>query len=237
MKQSTFLQKNIVVGISILGLILLIGFQNCSGSFSPDNSLSSEAALDSRDLLNQKGISVLTNRCASCHNPQNVNGNISNITDINYLLFYRLVIPGQPEISDVIRTIKEGRMPPDGKITSDEVTDLTEWIKAGLTDYGSGVKLPGGATVLEAKFSSIQSMILVPKCVACHNATRKDGGVDVSTYDATMMTVKVGNPDGSSLITSELRTGTNYMPIGGARLSADEIAKMKEWIMSGAMND
>jgi hypothetical protein len=128
---------------------LLLSFQNCGNKFTPSESPAEVVVSDSlqnndsttitegSNVSDQKGVGVLNKRCASCHNPQNAQGDISNITDINYLLYYRLVIPGQPEISDIMQSIKGGSMPPDGQITSDEVAELSEWILNGLTSTGA----------------------------------------------------------------------------------------------------
>lgn len=220
--------------ISLLALPVL--FQNCSVVSPPKASDSSEASFNESAILGEKAMDIIQARCAGCHNPANPEGGISDIADLNYLLFYRLVIPGQPEISDLIRVIKEGTMPPSGNFSNAELEALNEWILKGLIEGETSVTLPGGSAVLEDKFSSIQLKILNSRCVTCHNANRSDGGVDLSDYTAVMREVQAGNPAGSALVTAVERTN-NFMPLGGARLTTDEITKIKSWISKGAMNN
>lgn len=233
-KNSNFIKKR--WKIQLLGIlssmVLILSFQNCSAINSPNSAESVAGSLSENDLINQKALDVLARKCESCHNPENAKGDISNIMDLNYLLYYRLVIPGQPEISDLIRVIKEGSMPPSGSITNAELESLTNWIQNGLVDNGTGVTLPGGGGQLEAKFSSLQIRIFNTKCVSCHNPANLDGGTDLSTFAGVKASVNANR-----LVASVERVGANFMPRNGSRLSADEIAKMKEWIMNGANND
>lgn len=213
-------------------LVLIISFQNCSAINAPNSQESLSSGLSESDVLGQKAMDVLSRRCESCHNPENFKGNITNIMDLNYLLYYRLVIPGQPEISDIIRVIKDGSMPPSGGVTNAELSALSEWIQNGLVDNGSGVTLPGGSGQIEAKFSSIQTRLLNTKCVGCHNPGNLSGNTDLSTYAGVKTSVNANR-----LVASVERTGANFMPRNGSRLSADEINAMKQWIANGANND
>jgi mono/diheme cytochrome c family protein len=237
-KNFHFLKKGkSVAALSIFAsLVCLVLFQNCS-LVSPANGLNNSGSgdlgsLSEAQISNQKALAFLDAKCSSCHSPQNPSGDISDITNLDYLLFYRLVIPGQPDISDLIRVIKEGSMPPTGSITNEELDMLNNWILKDLADDGGGVTIPGTSAQLEAKFSSLQARIFSPKCVGCHNATKMDGGANLSTYAGVMNEINNGK-----LIPSIERAGANYMPRGGARLSADELSKMKLWIQDGAMNN
>lgn len=216
----------------LTSFVLIISFQNCSAINSPNSEESLASGLSESDLLGQKAMDVLSRRCESCHNPDNAKGDISNIMDLNYLLFYRLVIPGQPEISDIIRVIKEGSMPPSGGISNAELSALSEWIQNGLVDNGTGVTLPGGTGQIEPKFSSLQTRLFNTKCVSCHNPANQQGGTDLSTFAGVKASVNANR-----LVASVERAGANYMPRNGARLSTDEINAMKQWIANGANND
>lgn len=212
--------------------VLIISFQNCSAINSPNSQESLSTGMSQSDVLGQKALDVISRRCERCHNPENAKGDISNIMDLNYLLYYRLVIPGQPEISDIIRVIKEGSMPPSGGLTNAELNDLSEWIQNGLVDNGSGVTLPGGSGQIEAKFSSLQTRLFNTKCVGCHNPGNISGNTDLSTYAGVKAAVNANR-----LVAAVERTGANFMPRNGSRLSTEEINAMKQWIANGANND
>lgn len=217
-------------------LFLTLMFQNCS-MVSPPNSSSADGSFSASAIYEQQALSILGAKCSGCHNQNIASGGISNITDVNYLLFYRLVIPGQPEISDIVRVIKDGSMPPSGPLSNADLEAISQWILKGFNDT-TGVTVPGGgSSVLLEQYSSLATKIFTPKCVGCHNANTRDGGVDLSSYNAVRNEVIPGNPAGSNLIMAVERTGNNYMPQGGARLSADEISKMKLWIQNGAANN
>ncbi|MBM3290422.1 MAG: hypothetical protein FJY92_09745, partial [Candidatus Hydrogenedentes bacterium] len=85
--------------------------------------------------------------------------------------------------------------------------------------------------------------ILKTKCVKCHNQDTQRGGLDLSTYAALMQgggsgaVVAPGNADGSRLLRLASGVEEPKMPPSGEPLSADDLAKIKEWISIGAPSD
>lgn len=218
--------------VSLLSLLTITSFQNCSAINAPNGLDQSASNVSESELMGQQAMEILSRRCESCHNPDNAKGDITDIMDINYLLYYRLVIPGQPEISDLIRVVKEGSMPPNGSLSNEELSLLTNWIQNGLVDNGKGVTLPDASVPLQAKYGSLQVSLFNVKCVSCHNPANLSGNTDLSVYNGVKAAVNANR-----LIASIERPGANFMPRNGARLSADEIAKLKEWIANGANQD
>lgn len=213
--------------------ILIVSFQNCSAVRSA-NSDSVSVSLSESDVLGKEAMEILSAKCLTCHNPEKPEGGISDITDLSYLLYYRLVIPGQPEISDVIRVIKEGTMPPSGSVSTTDLQALNRWILEGLIDSSGNVTIPGGSSQLEPTYSSIKVRIINTKCLRCHSGGNPSGNVDMTTFAGMGPVVAAGNPNGSRLIQAVERTGGDFMPRDGARLNASEIAAMRQWIASGA---
>ena len=78
--------------------------------------------------------------------------------------------------------------------------------------------------------------LLSSACVNCHSGKKKKGGVDLSTYDAVMKTVKAGEPDKSRLVKSVIGQGAKLMPPKKG-LADDQVKILKDWIMAGAKND
>lgn len=221
----------LLFGVLLGTLSLSVMFQNCAMTSSGDDP--EFEALTQSSILASKSISILTAKCLRCHNPQNAQGGISNITDVNYLLYYRFVIPGQPDISDIVRVIREGSMPPDGNpVTVQELDSLSKWIQSGLVDEAGGVIIPGGSAPLQPTFASLNSRVISPKCTGCHNNTLARGGVDLSTYNGVRAAAMNGD-----LYASVTRPGANFMPQGGARLTAEELTRLNEWITAGAPNN
>ena len=78
--------------------------------------------------------------------------------------------------------------------------------------------------------------ILTSACTNCHSGKKKKAGVDLSTYDAVMKTVKTGEPDKSRLVKSVTGQGAKLMP-PKAGLPDDQVKILKDWITAGAKND
>jgi len=80
---------------------------------------------------------ILEKRCLPCHNEELKNANISFL-DRDSLLsggtFGPAIDPGRPDRSLLIATLRhegELQMPPGPKLSSKEISILTEWIKRG----------------------------------------------------------------------------------------------------------
>lgn len=243
-QKSLFRRKSLQFGIFTAALVTSFLFQNCSvvSTSTGGSGRDDLGSLSQSSVLTSKAMSILTNKCSFCHNESVPQGGIASVTDVNYLLFNRIVIPGQPDISDLIRVIREGSMPPTGtQVTTSELDTLTQWVQSGLNDVGvpqgqvpapTPVPTPTPGTQLTATYSSLASKIFTPKCVGCHNATNADAGVNLSTYNS-VRTIALGGKLYSSVST----TGSGYMPKGGARLTSAELTAMNQWITAGAPNN
>jgi uncharacterized membrane protein len=78
--------------------------------------------------------------------------------------------------------------------------------------------------------------ILTNSCGNCHAGKKKRGGVDLSTYETVMKSVKASEPDKSRLIKSVIGQGAKLMP-PKTGLGEDDVKVLKAWIMAGAKND
>ncbi len=89
---------------------------------------------------------------------------------------------------------------------------------------------------LEATFSSIHKLILVPKCASCHNPSSIRPREDYTDFRSTLTTGKIipGNAEGSEIY-KECSSGN--MPIGSAPLTATELTVLKAWINNGAQDN
>lgn len=80
-------------------------------------------------------------------------------------------------------------------------------------------------------FKDVQTGVLNTKCVACHSASLKSGGLDLSTYSATMTSVIAGNAAASTLYK---RASDGTMPQGGPALDSAGQKLIADWINGGA---
>jgi uncharacterized membrane protein len=226
-----------------LGLILM-SFQNCSmyseshieDTLAKSSSTSSNSETPEENI-ESSALKIIEKKCSSCHNENNPSGQISDLLSRDALLYYRLVIPGEPNISDLYTVIKNGSMPPapSPSLTSAESKIIYDWIQDGFTDTSSGITPPNANPItLGPNFTSIKALILNTKCLGCHNANDARGGVNFSTYTSTMNTVQAGRPEVSSLYTE---TVSQRMPTGNNKLTGAELQAIQQWIINGAQNN
>ena len=114
---------------------------------------------------------------------------------------------------------------------------------------GSSPTAPSSGAALTATFSSIQSVVLQPRCSSHHNGGQapdlRAGSayaslVNVSSTQSNLMLVSPGDPEASYLIHKlEGRAGIagSRMPQGGPFLSSADIAVIRSWIQAGAPNN
>jgi hypothetical protein len=85
--------------------------------------------------------------------------------------------------------------------------------------------------------------ILREKCLACHNADKAKGGLDLSTFAQTMeggasgKVVKPGDPDGSRLFTLTAHKEMPYMPPQSPMIAKESVDLLQSWIQQGALEN
>src|ERR1051326_2972497 len=102
------------------------------------------------------------------------------------------------------------------------------------------------ATLLSATTAQSPSLlaqkakaILDANCSACHGET-KMGGLDLRQRSTALEggargpALVPGNPEASLLYKAVLQTGEVKMPMGRPKLSAEDLATLREWIKQGA---
>lgn len=223
--------KQVKTGISfvVLGLILL-GYQNCSKSTALNDNEYNDMSLAAA----APGLAVLKANCVSCHSATSDLGGVGDILDLNQLVYKRLLIPGEPDLSPIVSSIQEAAMPPGQPMSTADLDTLKEWVTTLNQDQLTGGTVPGGAAALTPTFQSVFTKIIQPKCMGCHDGT--PSALMLTTYNQVRAQVVPGNPGTSDLYLSITRT-TDRMPRGGAALSAEELKAVSDWIVAGAMNN
>jgi mono/diheme cytochrome c family protein len=153
-----------------------------------------------------------------------------------------VIVPGKPDDSRLYHMVKEGLMPPGGKIhlSDAELATIREWIESGA----------GSATAAhaEADLSNVTQDDVIPimllRCVACHGLRMQEGGLDLHTRESMLKGGKsgpamvLGKPD-QSLIVKMMRSGEmppkKRLIVVGVKPATDaETAKVARWIELGA---
>lgn len=85
----------------------------------------------------ERFLSILTRRCAPCHNGQLNNGGLSLATREGLLKGGGrgpAIVPGHPEQSLLIQSLRHDgdlQMPPGPKLPAKEIRILTDWVRRG----------------------------------------------------------------------------------------------------------
>jgi hypothetical protein len=86
------------------------------------------------DLFERHIEPLLRGHCLKCHNPADKQAGFDLTTSQKALAGGEsgaVIKPGHPDDSLLIQRVRDGEMPPDEKLTAEEVAHLTEWIKSG----------------------------------------------------------------------------------------------------------
>lgn len=223
-----FTMKGFLLVLCSIGSVLL--FQNCSPQHATQDEPQLSAAQNTVVLQNNS-LSILRNNCSSCHNPNKPSGTIIDITDVDELLYKRLVIPGEPMLSVLFTDIQGGTMPPNGPLSGKDVQTINDWIVALKTAPPSGTLPP--PLVLVPNYAAINNLIIKPKCLNCHSSANAAGGVSFSTYAQVISTITPGQPATSVFYTD---VQSNKMPPNNP-LTANEVNAIMQWIQGGALNN
>lgn len=220
-----------IIGIAGVLVVLNIAFQNCA-----KKDITNEGATASTQAVAQaKSVELLQQKCSSCHSGTNAYANavpgndaITDITNVDYLLSTRLIIPGEPDISPLFQMIQSADMPPGQPLSVSEVTLIKEWI----ADFNKQETTGGGGLqtiALGPTFNSLKVNVFLSKCYSCH-ATR---GVKLDTYASVSGAINNNNLRGRVAGTS----GNVMPPMGSAQLTAQEKAFVLQWIDAGFANN
>ena len=133
------------------------------------------------------------------------------------------VVAGDPVASVIIMIQEAGDHYQD--LSSGDLAVLRGWIVAGAAEGGGGTVTPApGGLDWE---SSIAAMF-DPGCTGCHGANLQSGGLDLSSYETALSGVVPGDAAGSVLV--QVQDAGRHP----GQLSAEDLAKLKEWIDAGA---
>ncbi len=108
----------------------------------------------------------------------------------------------------------------------------------GCTNYNEeelyGTTQPEVCNITSATFTADVKPILQRECNSCHNTSFAADGIILDTYDG----VKKVTIDKNRLFPAiNHEPGFIPMPLGGNKLPACDIAKIKKWIELGALNN
>ncbi|MBO9666317.1 MAG: hypothetical protein J7501_05840 [Bdellovibrio sp.] len=223
---------------------------------SVTNSDSGNSSLGVDNPNSAQALSIINQRCTSCHGSTGGPGNVYNLLDVTHLVSSGLIVPGAPKQSFLFTEISSGSMPPGNPLSDSEQNTIQQWILAGNTPTPpaptptpapsptpkpspspspSPSPTPTPPTDPAASFAYIEKTILGPKCTACHSGSRGSGGYTFDTYKGTMKAVNTKSPSSSKLYT--ITHSGEMPPSSSKRLNSTQENLILQWIQEGAKNN
>ena len=177
---------------------------------------------------------VIRAKCLGCHNGKSNSGGLSLETVDDILRGGKsgsAIIPGKPSDSLLLSLVASGKMPMGGaKLGESEIAVLRSWIES------ENRKPP----VAERDVTAVLSA----KCWVCHGRRDKMAGLDLRTRESMLRggksgpVIVAGKPDESLLVKRIVRQEMPPPPLqeqySVRGLTDDELAKIRQWITSGA---
>jgi hypothetical protein len=196
---------------------------------------------------------ILRSNCYECHGhiPDEV---ADEIDVLNHALLIdgdrRIVVPGKPDDSLLIESIKEGTMPKNEqlrrRLTQEEFTVLWDWILGGAPEPAADAVPAADTDYAPAnELAARVRDIFDRRCYECHSLEKKKGGIMILHHRLLLHekeAVVPGDPEASRLFRriSLDDDNKNRMPPptydgkSYERLPPEEIEAIREWITAGA---
>jgi cytochrome b subunit of formate dehydrogenase len=187
---------------------------------------------------------LMAAECVACHGPETSFGNLALHTYEATMAGGTsgpAVVPGEAHTSLLITRMLSGDHP--GQFNQAELDVILHWIEAGAPLEPVAIVLPtampgeGGEAVpidLVPVWEEGVEALMEERCVICHNAAAASGGLDASSYGATLEGgitgpgVVPGDPDVSQIVLWQVEGGHP------GQFSEEELRFIIDWIASGA---
>jgi len=223
-------------------------------STTPRTGAATPSGEDNTQFFTQKVRPVLAQNCYQCHTSEQAGG--LRLDSLDAVLkggdSGAALVPGDADHSLLIKAIRQTgdlKMPPKGpKLSDGDIANLVEWVRrGGAWDSAEPTKpVVAVLTVAQAKgsagddfFETKVRPILANSCGSCHQ-DRAAGGLSLLSRDTILKggdsgpAIVLSDPEKSLLIRAVHQTGDLKMPPKGAKLTADEIQTLSDWIRMGA---
>lgn len=233
------LKKIILLFLAISSLTF---YQNCSGRHETwdQNGSSSGSSLNTQLSLaafEQTLFPVITKTgsCVDCHgvSQQPLHSLPDAALSHDVLVSFNLVDLLDPANSRLVTKVRGNHQGMPQTLADEMEAAIQQWSDDLVASGGNPGQDP---QVLSPTFTSINNLILQPKCVSCHSPNGSRPQEDYTDYTTSLNTGKIepGNAAGSEMF-KECQAGT--MPVGGAALTTAELSAIKTWINNGALNN
>lgn len=200
--------------------------------FPPDDVPSMPCSPDSVYFENDILPILLTN-CAfsGCHNQASASDGVV-LDSYSKIVQTGKVRPGNPGNSDLYEAITETKPdkvmppPPATRLSADQISKIETWIRQGAKNNACS---QSGCDTTNVSYQNF----IKPKlagCTTCHNASNQSGNIRLDTYAG----VKAVALNGKLVGSVSWSPGYVNMPLGGSKLDACSVMKIKSWVDAGS---
>ncbi len=191
-------------------------------------------------------VPILKNRtCLGCHGPS------LKMKELNLATYQTalqgsesgpVIVPGKPEESRLFHMVKEGLMPPGGKIhlSDEELGAIRGWIEGGAK---SAAEPHAEAALAKVTQDDVIPLMLL-RCTVCHGLRRQEAGLDLRSKESMLKggksgpAIVLGKPEESLLIkrvrAGEMPPKKRLIQVGVKPMAPAEVDKIARWIELGA---
>ncbi len=230
-----------LVTIVLLGITTF--YSNCTPQHMVGAPLSSINTAEILQSLQNQSTTILSQRCASCHNDNSTNSSLKDILDTQYLITAGYIDPGSPQTSLLYMNVVDKIMPQGGpELSVEDIAVLRDWIAALGGNFDTFIGAVDGPTTgntnVIGTFLQVNA-ILQQRCVACHNGQRRPNlnlpyaQLIAETTAAGLPLISPGEQSNSRLY---LSVANNSMP-QGSPLTNTQKEIIRTWVAAGARND
>ncbi len=178
---------------------------------------------------------LLNSSCATsgCHDSKTRRSGVDISDHFNTIQEVNLSDPSRSKLYRVLSESGEERMPPapSSQFTAAQKALILQWIQQGAKN--NACEDLANCVTTNVSYATVVQPILESACYGCHNASNKQGGIDLSSYAKLQPYIVEG-----SFLGSIQQTGSySPMPKGIGKLSQCSIDKIASWITDGAKNN
>ena len=180
---------------------------------------------------------ILTSSCAyaGCHDANTKSDGV-HLSDYDAIFNSDkddLVVPGEPDKSELYDVLEDNEMPQGAAPLSAEQKQLFyDWISQGAKYNECIESSSGGCDTSNVSYASDIQPLLSARCVSCHSGVSAQKGVELDDYTKVKSHVDSGKLKDALLGTN----GVSKMP-QGSTLDQCDLDKFIKWINDGAPNN
>lgn len=181
---------------------------------------------------------LLVSNCteSGCHNAQDHEEDIVLTSYQTLMSTVERISSNDWEKNKLIKSLQETkieeRMPQNKPpFTTDQINMIKKWVSQGALNNACDESFGGCDTLSGARYATFVQPLVQSKCKGCHSGSNPQGGIKLTTY----LEIKALALDGR--LYSSVTASANWMPKGGARLDDCKLAKLKQWVDAGALEN